>query len=242
MSASYNLLDLAEKGYAPPKSAPAAKAVEEQATPRPTLLDKHTKELQLLVNRVFLSPRADAPRRLAFASISNSAASGFTCARAARLLARQNAGHVCVLDGNFAEKNLTSFYFPDRVPQSNVRGTFSREHCVPIEDNLWLAGDWVFRDDQGRFLPLVQIQKHLDALAGIFQYLLIDTAALLHSEDALTLAELAGAVVLMIEANITLRRDADTVAQSLQSQGVRIMGAVLNNWSCPVPSSLYRRI
>jgi Mrp family chromosome partitioning ATPase len=242
MGASHNVLNLAEKTFARSRVSASAKAAEADIATRSTPVDKQTKELQQLVNRVFLSPRVAAPRTVAFASIKDGAGSGLTCARAAQLLARQNAGPVCVLDGNFTAKHMSSFYFPGHVPQSEGKGVFSREHCIPIEDNLWLAGDWVLRDEQGQLLPLIQIQKHLETLAVIFHYLLIDTAALLNSEDALTLAELAGAVVLIIEANVTLRRDADKVTQSLQSQGVRILGAVLNNWSPPDPSSLYRRI
>ena len=241
MSAAYDVLNLPEKGYARPKTTPIAMPIGEESK-RELPADGHTKELQQLVNRIFLAPRASAPRTLVFAGVNSGAGSGSTCARTALLLARQHVGPVCVLDGNFAAKQLTSFYFPDKTPQPKGVGSFSREHCVPIEDNLWLAGDWVLRNEHGRLLPVMQIQKHLEALAGIFHYLLIDADALLHSEDALTLAELAGAVVLMIEANVTLRRDADRVSHSLQAQGVSILGAVLNNWSSPVPKSLSRLI
>ena len=74
--------------------------------------------------------------------VNSEAGSGATCARTALLLARQDAGPVCMLDGNFGAKQLTSFYFPDKAPQPKGVGSFSREHCVPVEDNLWLAGDW----------------------------------------------------------------------------------------------------
>jgi Mrp family chromosome partitioning ATPase len=243
MSASHDVLNLAEKTFARSRVGGGSARVAKAEIPvRTAPIDKHTKELQQLVNRVFLSPRVAAPKTVAFASISDGAGSGLTCARAAQLLARQNAGPVCVLDGNFSAKHLSSYYFPHQVPKPDGQGVFSREHCIPIEDNLWLAGDWVLRDEQGQLLPLIQIQKHLETLAVIFHYLLIDTAALLRSEDALTLAELAGAVVLIIEANVTLRRDADKVTQSLQSQGVRILGAVLNNWTPPDSNSLYSRI
>ena len=242
MVASNNVLNLGERTFARSRISASARPAEPEVPARVMPVDKHTKELQQLVNRVFLSPRVAAPRTVAFASIDDGAGSGITCAKAAQLLARQNAGPVCVLDGNFKAKHLTSFYFPHQVPEADGEGVFSREHCIPIEDNLWLAGDWVLRDEHGQLLPLIQIQKHLETLSVIFHYLLIDTATLLHSEDALTLAELAGAVVLIIEANVTLRRDADKVTQSLQSQGVRILGAVLNNWSPPDSNSLYRRI
>lgn len=243
MGASNNVLNLADKPFARSRVSASARGAESEIPARSTPVDKHAKELQQLVNRVFLSPRVAAPKTVAFASINDGVGSGLTCAKAAQLLARQNAGPVCVLDGNFKAKHLTSFYFPHEVPDAGGgRGVFSREHCIPIEDNLWLAGDWVLRDEHGKLLPIIQIQKHLETLSVIFHYLLIDTATLLHSEDALTLAELAGAVVLIIEANVTLRRDADKVTQSLQSQGVRILGAVLNNWSPPDSNSLYRRI
>jgi hypothetical protein len=241
MSAAYDVLNLAEKEYARPKTSPITMPVGEENR-RDLAADRHTKELQQLVNRIFLAPRASAPRTLVFAGVNSVAGSGSTCARTALLLARQHVGPVCVLDGNFAAKELTSFYFPDKTPQPKGVGNFSREHCVPVEDNLWLAGDWALRNEHGRLLPVMQIQKHLEALSGIFHYLLIDADALLHSEDALTLAELAGAVVLMIEANVTLRRDAERASHSLQAQGVSILGAVLNNWSSPVPKGLNRLI
>jgi hypothetical protein len=246
MGASFNVVNPREDVFARLKSAARERDRIQDAEaerPVPTApVDRHSKELQQLVNRVFVYPGSSAPRTVAFASINDESGSGSTCGRAAQLLAQQNAGPVCVLDGNSTRRSLTSFFFPNEVPGSNAKQDIAHELCIPIEDNLWLAGDWVFYNEAGKLLPLIQIQKHLETLAAVFHFLLIDTAALLHSEDALTFAQLAGTVVLIIEANVTLRREADTVVQSLQTQGVKILGAVLKNWARPGFGSLNRRI
>jgi Mrp family chromosome partitioning ATPase len=89
-------------------------------------------------------------------------------------------------------------------------------------NNLWLAGNRVITDGRVGLLPLTELQNKIAALLKIFQYILIDTPGLMGSEGASVLTQVAGTVILVIEANVTRRRDARKVAQSLQAGGVRL--------------------
>jgi Mrp family chromosome partitioning ATPase len=59
--------------------------------------------------------------------------------------------------------------------------------------------------------------------------------------DAMALGKLADGLVLVLEANSTRREAAMRVTESLSQAQIRVLGAVLNKRTFPIPESLYRR-
>ena len=70
----------------------------------------------------------------------------------------------------------------------------------------------------------------LNRLRGDFDSILIDTPPVLTVPDGRILARLADAVVLVIRAGQTTREAAATAASMLESDGVPLLGSVLNDW------------
>jgi Mrp family chromosome partitioning ATPase len=56
------------------------------------------------------------------------------------------------------------------------------------------------------------------------------------------IGRLADGVVLVIEAHATRREAARKVKESLEAANVRLLGAVLNKRTFPIPEVLYNRI
>jgi Mrp family chromosome partitioning ATPase len=199
-------------------------------------------EMLHLVNQVFFSFKSNAPHVVAFSGIGSEGNSWSVCARTAQLLAQHSSRSVCVVDGNLESMKLTSYYYKDRELPIELKGTDNREGCIPMGNNLWLAGERLVTGGGVGMLPLTELQEKIAVLRTMFQYILIDTPGLKESERASVLTQIAGAVVLVIEANVTRRRDAGKVAHALQAGGVRLLGTILNNRSCPIPKGLYSRL
>ena len=60
--------------------------------------------------------------------------------------------------------------------------------------------------------------------------------------DALAFGQLTDGFILVVEANATRREAALQVAENLRAANVRILGAVLNQRTFPIPEALYHRL
>jgi Mrp family chromosome partitioning ATPase len=75
-----------------------------------------------------------------------------------------------------------------------------------------------------------------------FDYVLIDSPPLNIYSDGIVLGQLSDGVVVVLEANSTRREAALRVAEGLRAKRVRVLGAVLNKRTFPIPDSLYHRL
>jgi receptor protein-tyrosine kinase len=86
------------------------------------------------------------------------------------------------------------------------------------------------------------LKTRLAELRSQFDYALIDAPPLARYADAITLGQLADGFVLVLEANSTRREAAIRLAENLRAAQIRILGAVLNKRTFPIPKSLYDRL
>jgi Mrp family chromosome partitioning ATPase len=75
-----------------------------------------------------------------------------------------------------------------------------------------------------------------------FECVLIDTPALAMDGQAASVARCSDGVVMVVRAESTRRDLVRSVARDLQSSNLRLLGAVLNDRSYPVPESVYSLI
>jgi polysaccharide biosynthesis transport protein len=66
-----------------------------------------------------------------------------------------------------------------------------------------------------------------------FDYVLVDTPPVLRSADVRLLAQVGDAAVLVVRAKRTNRHMAREAAECLETAGVRVLGAILNDWDVP---------
>ncbi len=76
-------------------------------------------------------------------------------------------------------------------------------------------------------------------LRNEFDYVLIDSAPMNTNAEGALLGQLADGLVLVLEANSTRREAAVRITESLRSSNVRVLGAVLNKRTFPIPESVY---
>jgi capsular exopolysaccharide synthesis family protein len=211
------------------------------------LTDKLTREeTSKLVQNLFLMRGADAPRVVIFAGIDPGNGCSSICAHVADVLASQRLGSVCMVDANLRTPALPEIYgvsnhygLTDALSKKGSIRDFAK---LVRSDNLWLlscgslAADTA---DSPAMMSSETMRMRIAELRKEFDYVLIDSAPLSTYADGVVLGQLADGLVLVLEANSTRREAATRVTEHLRAAQVRILGAVLNKRTFPIPGSVY---
>ncbi len=199
-----------------------------------------------LVQRVFMLQTPDAPRVVVFAGIEPGSGCSQVCSAAAKILAKNVAGSVCLVDANLRSPKLADSF---RIPNHHGLSDALREP-QPVKtfvgqlgaDNLWLLSAGSLPDESFSLLNSSPLKERFAELRTEFDYVVVDAPPLTHFADAVALGQLSDGLVMILEANATRREAALDVARNLRAAQIRILGAVLNKRTFPIPDSLYRRV
>ena len=254
MSKSFDLLPQAEidletsNGHAW-KETTRYEIDDKSATARP----KATKRDQLfqeeclkLVQSLFFLRGGASQRSVVFAGIDSGNGCSRVCARVAELLAINIPGTVCLVDANLRTPSLPNafgvpnhFGLTDSLRKEGPIKTFAK----PLgPENLWLLSCGSSAGVSAGLFNSENMKARMAELREAFDYVLIDCPALSAYADGIALGQLADGLVLVLEANNTRRDAASRVAEQLNTARIRILGAVLNKRTFPIPEPLYRRL
>jgi MinD-like ATPase involved in chromosome partitioning or flagellar assembly len=200
------------------------------------------KELARLVEGIFLSATAPAPRKVVFCGVDEESGSSSVCASVGRILASKGAKSVCVVDANLRLARLSRILGVDSTIAIHKEASFDPERCAQVDGGLWLAGTDHLADTHGLPLPDMEVERRLTHLGSSFDYLLIDAPGLAICSDAALLGKIADATILVIEAGLTRRAGAVAAKAVLDAAGVRLYGTVLHNWTLPLPETMFNRL
>jgi Mrp family chromosome partitioning ATPase len=181
-----------------------------------------------LVQRIFLAPGSIAPRKVMFCGIDKNNSTS-VCAEAGRVLAEQTGSTVCLVDANVRDYRLTKHFSLDQTKSTFGRLAPWREQCVYVGKNLFVAGTGVLGGVHGGLAPSSELKDRLIALSSSFEYLLFDAPGINTCADASLLGQVAGSVVLVLDANATRKVDARRAKENLELAHARVLGAVLRN-------------
>jgi protein-tyrosine kinase len=224
--------------------APAPEPVVEEDFPAPPALEMNgaiRDEITKLVHRLFLTPQS--PRRVVFAGTEASIGCSWMCARVAETLAAQVRGSVCVVDCNLRSPGLHEQFGANNhygLSDALAGSGPIREYAQRWSQNLWYLSCGA--SPESGLLGSERMRSRLAELRSAFDYVLIDSAPLNASNDAIILGGQGDGVVLLLKANSSRREMARKAVQELQSANVRVLGAVLNQRTFPIPESLYKRL
>jgi Mrp family chromosome partitioning ATPase len=87
-----------------------------------------------------------------------------------------------------------------------------------------------------------RLRARLTDLRREFDYVLIGAPPVNLFAETLVLGQIADGLVLVVQANATRRDAARKAKESLQDANVRVLGAVLDNRTFPIPDAIYTRI
>jgi Mrp family chromosome partitioning ATPase len=203
-------------------------------------------EMFKLVQRVFFTPGAGGSHLVVVAATESGNGCSWICARMAEVLASQVRGSVCVVDAHLRAPALhrefgvsNHFGLTDALqahdPVRNFVTQLSRS-------NLWLLSCGADVEGAQTLLASDRMRALLPELRRTFDYVLIDAPPLRSGDDTIALGRNAEGVVLVLRANTSRRETARQVVQDLKSHDVRILGAVLNQRTYPVPESIYKKL
>lgn len=246
MSRNFELLQQIEKEH---EVFPAATRPAISGNGRKPGLDLDAisrEEKMKLVQRLFLLPGAETPHLVVFCGVKTGDGSSWVCARASETLASQVNASVCVVDANLRTPFLHKYFrrddllgLADAVHQSGPVRNFA--HQVN-GGNLWVITCGSKTTEPHSLLTSDGLRSRLAELRAEFDYVLVDGPPLNLYADTALLGKLADGVVLVVQANSTHREVARKAKESLDSAKVRLLGAVLNKRTFPIPEFLYRKI
>lgn len=245
MSRNFELLERASKdlGSFQTIEEPIAKA--ERVSPPPDSRTLSREELSKLAQRVFLLDHKGR-RMVAFTAVENGTGCTSVCAGTAEVLAAQVDAPVCVVDANLRKPALHRCFHTE-----NIRGLtdaifkpgsirdFTQK--LPI-GNLWLLPCGSMASRLSAVMKAEHLQERIRELRKEFAYVLIDSPAVSEYTDAILMGRLTDGAVLVLESNATRRQVARIVKEDLEAADVRLLGAVLNKRTFPIPQFLYDRV
>jgi Mrp family chromosome partitioning ATPase len=198
-----------------------------------------------LVQRVFLLQTQDPPHLVVFAAIDKGSGCSEICARVAETLVNNVSGSICLVEANFRSPSLPEMFGTTNhfgLTEALLREGPIRSFAKPLGNkNLWLLSCGSLAVDSANLLNSERIKARFQELREEFDYVLIDAPPMSRYADAMALGKLADGLVLVLEANSTRREAAMRVTESLSQAQIRVLGAVLNKRTFPIPESLYRR-
>jgi tyrosine-protein kinase len=244
MSRNFELLDQLEKERR--NTVAACRAEPDPTTSaglRPNVGNRTYEQLNKLVQRLFLSSRKPS-RHVVFTGAGRSVGSTWICVHAAEVLCCQTAGSVCIVDAHTGTLGVREHFdvpngagFAKAIEQAGPIHTFAQR----VGSNLW-----VVPADDSSAVDIVfsrpRVEARLLELSRQFDYVLLDAPPVAPSSEFLTLVTLAEGAVLVLKAGHTRRPAVRLAIEELETAGVRILGAVLNQRQYPIPEAIYKRL
>jgi Mrp family chromosome partitioning ATPase len=203
-------------------------------------------EITKLVQRVFLLPGNDSPRAVVFSGAEPGNGCSWVCARVAEVLASQITGSVCLVDANLRNPGLNEQFevenqhgLLDALREREPIRSYTKALSCP---RLWLLTAGAEMEDAQNFLGSDRMKMRMSELRAEFDYVLIDTPAVTSGNDATILGTATDGLVMVLKAHSSRRESARTAIHNLREAKVRVLGAVLNQRTFPIPQSIYEKL
>jgi len=127
----------------------------------------------------------------------------------------------------------------DALLQEGPIRSFAKPVC---NDGLWLLSSGSMAADSPNLLSSERLKARVLELRKEFDFVIVDAPPLTRYADAIALGQASDGIVLVLEAESTRREAALMAVETLRSSKIRILGAVLNKRTFPIPEKIYSRI
>ncbi len=202
-------------------------------------------EIVKLVQRLFSQTgKGSGPKMVSFSGIARDDRSSWICARAGEALAEREDPSVCLVEANLRSPQLhvhLAAANPAGLSEALTTKDPIRNFAMPVRGaNLWLIPSGLARP--GIYSPMERYRERFAELREAFEYVLISAPALSSETEAISIGQLADGIALIVEANRSRRETVRRAKEQLESAQVRLLGAVLDERTFPIPEKLYRRL
>jgi len=203
-------------------------------------------EVTKLVHRLFLLAGAEGPRRVVFTGTESGNGTTWICAHASEILASQVAESVCVVDCNLRSPALHEQFgvenhsgLADALRGEGPIRQYAQQLSRP---NLWLVTSGTTPENAQELVTSDRMRIRISELRAEFDYVVFDVGALNTCNHGPVLGNLSDGLVLVLKANSSRRDSTRETIQDLQASNVRVLGAVLNQRTFPIPDEIYNRL
>jgi Mrp family chromosome partitioning ATPase len=245
MSKNFELLQQVGKDEWFNLPAPPVPRPQEMSSALPLRKEPPDAEIAKLVQRLFSKASSeDGPKVVSFSGIGRDDRSSWICARAGEALAAQVGASVCIVDANLWSPNL--YRHVNCGNQIGLAEALTNEDPIrgfatPFgAGNISLISAGLMKP--GLHIPVERYRARFTQLRAAFNYILISAPALSRETEATLIGQLADGIVLIVEANQTRRETVRRAKEQLERAQVRLLGAVLDQRTFPIPEGLYRKL
>jgi Mrp family chromosome partitioning ATPase len=183
-------------------------------------------------------------RTIAFSSVKTGNGCTWLVSRMADVMAACCSGSVCLVDANLRAPSLHR-YFGVESPAHGLSQALGSSAALErittqVGRNVWLVP---CGSPQSRREPLPAtevLRARLIDLRSRFDWVVVDAPSLDAPGDAVSVARATDGLVMVLEANVTRRQAAIKATEALATANVRVVGAVLNKRTFPIPAKLYK--
>jgi protein-tyrosine kinase len=203
-------------------------------------------ESQKLIQHIFLADAQEPPHVVVFAGIDHGNGCTRICAQAAETLHENFRGTICLVEANFRSPSMHHLFGVTNhcgLTDALLGEAPMKAYATPVRKgniHLMTCGSLVVNSHV--LLNSERLRIRFDELRNEFDYVIVDAPPLTRYSDAIALGRAADGLVLVLEANATRKEAAVRVSDHLRASQIRILGAVLNKRTLPIPESLYRRL
>ena len=206
------------------------------------LLTVRELEEEKLVHSLFFETQP-SPRVVVFTGLDAGSGATSLCSRAGELLASKTTGSVCLVDANLRHSALHMAFgveneagLVDALLEVGMIHSFAR----PLKkEKLWLVSAGTEIPDAHTLLASERLASYISELRQNFDYVLIDSPAASLYTDSLVIGAITDGVTLVLKANVSRRTTASKIVGDFAGAGIRVLGAVLNQRTFPVPNAIY---
>ena len=202
-------------------------------------------EEEKLVHSLFFETQP-SPRVVAFTGLDAGSGATSLCSRAGELLALKTTGSVCLVDANLRSPALHRVFATENgaglVDALLEMGSIQSLARPLDKERLWLVSAGTEVPDAHTLLASERLAAYVSELRQNFDYVLIDSPAASLYTDCLVIGRLTDGVTLVLKANVSRRATASKIVHDFAGAGVRVLGAVLNQRTFPVPNAIYSRL
>jgi Mrp family chromosome partitioning ATPase len=185
-------------------------------------------------------------RTVVFSGIGHGDGCTWVCASTGIALAAEGVGSHCLVDANFRKPGLHGhFGLENRIGLADaiVRPEPIVEFAQQVSgSNLWVIPAGSSATASPGLTNSDAMCARIAELRSKFDTVLIDASPANLYGDAVQLGRMAEGVILVLGSNRTKRESALRVKENFESANVRILGAVLNKRTFPIPHALYSRL
>jgi Mrp family chromosome partitioning ATPase len=202
-------------------------------------------ESRRMVQQIFMVQMHEPPRVVVIAGIDHGNGCSRICAYTAEALRENLRGSICLVEANFRSPSTSASH--GRTGHLGLTAALRgegpiRSFAQSVGRDKYVLPCGSLAADSHALLTSNRLRNRFIDLRNEFDFVVVDAPPLTRYSDAITQGKVADGVVLVLEANSTRREAAIRVSEHLRSSQIRILGAVLNKRTFPIPEPLYRHL